>query len=101
MARKTLEQVATVIMWLVIAAGIAVIFLDAWLRIDARYASEGIVTEGLMLIIMGGIPSVAFAGVVSIAFRFLLGSSPMATPPNNEASEKQKAAPSGGHDFIE
>jgi hypothetical protein len=89
------------VMWLVIAAGVAVIFLEAWRRVDARYASEGIVTEVLMMIVMGGILSIAFAGVVSVAFRFLFGLPVIASLPNAEVPKKQANAQPGSHDFID
>ena len=62
---------------------------------------EGVVTETLMLIIMGGIPSIAFAGVVSVAFRFLFGAPSVTPPPNAEVSKKQANAQPGSHDFID
>ena len=89
------------IMWPLIAVGVTMIFLDAWRRIDARDASEGVVTEIFMLIITGGIPSIAFAGVVSVAFRFLFGAPSVASPPNAEVSKKPAKAQSESHEFID
>jgi hypothetical protein len=99
--RKITEQTATAFMWLVIAGGVAVIFIDAWRRIDVRYASEGIVTESLMMIIMGGIPSIAFAGIVHVGFRLLFGSPVVASPPKADISKKKTNTQSGQHDFID
>ena len=59
------------LMWGVILAGEVVIFADTWRRVDGRYASEGLITEALMSVIMGGIPGVAFAGVVYVALAWL------------------------------
>jgi hypothetical protein len=98
---KSSAPVRNYIMWLLIAVGVTMIFLDAWRRVDARDASEGVVTETLMLIIMGGIPSIAFAGVVSVAFRFLFGAPSVTPPPNAEVSKKQANARPGSHDFID
>ena len=59
------------LMWLLIGAGELAIFADTWRRVDGRYASEGLITEALMSVIMGGIPGVAFAGVVYVVVEFL------------------------------
>ena len=101
MSIKFPAQIASAVMWLLIAGGGVAIFIDSWHRIDARYHSEGVVTEVFMLIIMGGIPAIAFAGVVSIAFRFLFGPTAIASPPKADASKKQTDTPSGKHDFID
>lgn len=98
---KTSARVGNYVMWLVIAVGVTIILLDAWRRIDARDASEGLVTETLMLIVLGGIPSIAFAGVVSVAVRLMCRPPAIAPPPNAEASTKQTNALSGNHDFID
>jgi hypothetical protein len=96
MTRKLIQQAATAVSWLIIAAGVVVIFLDAWHRIDARYASEGVVTESLMMIIMGGIPAIAFAAAVYFAFGFAFGTlKPPATP-----APKEPPAAKGGHKII-
>jgi hypothetical protein len=98
---KGSAPVRNFIMGLIIAAGTIMIFLDAWRRIDARDASEGIVTEALMLIILGGIPSIAFAGVVFVAFRFLFGAPPVTSPPSAEVSKKPANVQPGTHDIID
>src|SRR5271166_5184603 len=89
------------VMWLIIAAGVIAIFIDTWRRVDARYVSEGLVTEAMMCVIMGGIPSIAFAGIVSVAFRLLSRPRVSAPPLNVEASKRQTSAVSGNHDFID
>lgn len=63
--------VKSIILALVIGAGELLIFADTWRRVDGRYSSEGLITEALMCIIMGGIPGIAFAGVVYVIGEFL------------------------------
>ena len=71
MSSDTTTAVKLWLMWLVIGAGEVAIFADTWRRVDGRYSSEGLITEALMCVIMGGIPGVAFAGVVYVVVEFL------------------------------
>ena len=81
------------LMWLVIGAGELAIFADTWRRVDGRYSSEGLITETLMCVIMGGIPGVAFAGVVYVLVEFLAKQWPGKARP---ASATAQAAPDRG-----
>ncbi len=101
MSADTKTAVKLWVMWLIIGAGVIAIFIDTWRRVDGRYASEGLITEAMMCVVIGGIPSIAFAGVVSVAFRLLARPRVNALPLNVEASKRQTSAVSGNHDFID
>jgi hypothetical protein len=65
-------KTVTAVIWCIIGAGVLIIFISQGVQMHARYASEGLVTESLMLIILGGIPSIAFAGIVHVGLSWLL-----------------------------
>jgi hypothetical protein len=93
MTAATKTAVKLWIMWLVIGCGELAIFADTWRRVDGRYSSEGLITEALMCVIMGGIPGVAFAGVVYVVGEFLARQFASKARPSPPSLAQDRAGP--------